>query len=230
MAVMDDRDLDKEARARQRKFVGFLALAGVGAAMAAVGFTVGLPLEGDAATGWGVMAGAGAALVMLGAVCAFLYRATATGWRAETEPLKRDRLQAQRAWQLWLFPLVTVCFLVQSTFAVQDILAGEGGFGDYLGAVLPVIYAWVVASITMGWDHHSRTQRKYMEDELTGVLRARAVSAAFLVMMGGATIAFGLGLWRPELGIAALPFVMAAGGATAGIRFAWLDREYGKDG
>jgi hypothetical protein len=169
-------------------------------------------------------------VLLMGAVCAWLMRPSATAWRTEAEPLKRDRLQAQRAWQLWLFPLVTVCFLVQSTFAVQDILAGEGGFGDYISAPLPVLYAWVVASITMGWDHQSRTQRKYMEDELTAVLRARAISAAFLVMMGGATVAFGLGLWRPELGVAALPFVLAAGGATAGIRFAWLDREFGKDG
>lgn len=230
MAAMDDRNVGREAKARRRKFSGGLAIAAVGAAMAGVGFTVGLPLEGDAATGWGVMAGAGVALVLIGAVVAALFRVSATGWRTETEPLKRDRLQAQRAWQLWLFPLVTVCFLVQSTFAVQDILAGEGDFGDYISAPLPVIYAWVVASITMGWDHLSRTQRKYMEDELTAVLRARAISTGFLVMMGGATIAFALGLWRPEYGVAALPFVLAAGGAAAGIRFAWLDREYGRDG
>ncbi|WP_271085099.1 hypothetical protein [Brevundimonas sp. NIBR11] len=227
---MDDRELQKEARARRRKFVGSLSLAGLGALMAGVGFAIGSARTGDEATGWGVLAGIGAGLVFAGALMAFFTRPGANGWRTETELLKRDRLQAQRANQLWLFPIVTLIFLIQSTLAVQDILAGEGSFGDYAGAALPVIYAWVVASITMGWDHQTRTNKRFLEDELTSVLRARAVGAAFIVLMLGATVAFGLGLWRTELGIAAMPFVLAIAGATAGIRFAWLDREYGKDG
>jgi hypothetical protein len=38
-----------------------------------------------------------------------------------------------------------------------------------------------------------------------------------------------VGLWRPEVGILTLPFVLAAGGASAGLRFAWLFREAGRD-
>ena len=34
-----------------------------------------------------------------------------------------------------------------------------------------------------------------------------------------------LGMWRPAVGVAALPYVLAAGGATAGLRFAWLDMD-----
>lgn len=230
MTVMDGGHRHNEARARRRKYIGWLAMTAVGAAMTGGGFVVGLRMEGDAATAWGVLAGAGLVMMVAGAICAWLMRPSAKGWLTETEPLKRDRLQAQRAWQLWLFPLATICFLIQSSFAVQDILAGQANFVDYISAPLPVLYAWVVSAITMGWDHQSRTQRKYLEDELTAVLRARAVSAAFMVMMGGTTIAFGLGLWRPEYGVAALPFVLAAGGAAAGIRFAWLDREFGRDG
>lgn len=230
MTAMDDRELQKEARARRRKFKGALATIVLGAVMAGIGFAIGAQRSGDAATGWGVLAGIGAGLVMGGVVLAILFRPGANGWRTEGEPTKRDRLQAQRVRQLWLFPLVTVAFLVQSTFAMQDILAGEGSFGDYLSVGLPVIYAWLVASITLGWDHQSRTQRKFLEDELTAVLRARSITAAFVVLMGGATIAFVLCLWRPEVGAAALPFVLAGAGATAGIRFAWLDREFGKDG
>jgi hypothetical protein len=47
--------------------------------------------------------------------------------------------------------------------------------------------------------------------------------------MAGTTIALGLGLWRLETGLIALPFALAAAGATAGLRFAWLDREAGRD-
>jgi hypothetical protein len=230
MTAMDDRELQKEARSRQRKFRGAVAAVLLGAVMAGLGFAIGAQRSGDAATGWGVLAGVGFGLALGGAVLAFVLRPTSQGWRTESEPTKRDRLQAQRARQLWLFPLVTIAFLVQSTLAMQDILAGEGSFGDYVSAPLPVIYAWLIASITLGWDHQSRTHRKFLEDELTGVLRARAIGAAFVALMIGVTIAFALGLWRPEIGIAALPFVLAGAGATAGIRFAWLDREFGKDG
>jgi len=230
MTAMDDRELQKEARARRGKFTGGLAGIVLGAILSSVGFAIGSARSGDEATGWGVLAGVGAGLALGGMIIAWVKRPGAKGWRTETEPSKRDRLQAQRARQLWILPLVTAAFLIQSTLAVQDILAGEAGFADYISAPLPVLYAWVVAMITMGWDHQSRTQRRFMEDELTGLLRARAIGAAFVVLMAGATVAFVLGLWRAELGVAAMPFVLSAAGATAGIRFAWLDREFGKDG
>ncbi|WP_428151821.1 hypothetical protein [Brevundimonas sp.] len=227
---MEDRELRKEARRRRTKFASALASIVLGAMMVGVGFVVGNARTGDDATGWGFLAGVGLGVALGGAILAWILRPGAHGWRVETEPLKRDRLQAQRVRQLWIFPIVTLIFLIQSTLAVQDILAGEGSFGDFASASLPVIYAWVVASITMGWDHQTRVNRRFLDDELTGVLRARAVSAAFVVLMLGSTIAFVLGLWRSELAIAAMPFVLSAAGATAGIRFAWLDREFGKDG
>lgn len=230
MTAMDDRDLQREARARRSKFRSALAAVVLGSGLAGVGFAIGAQRSGDAATGWGVLAGVGVGLALGGAILAWVLRPGANGWRTETEPLKRDRLQGQRARQLWLFPLATLAFLVQSTLAMQDILAGEGSFGDYVSAPLPVLYAWLVALITMGWDHQSRANKRFLEDELTTVLRARAIGAAFVVLMAGATLAFALGLWRPEIGVAAMPFVLAAAGATAGIRFAWLDREFGKDG
>lgn len=230
MTAMDDREMRKEARARRTKFASALVTIVLGAMMSGFGFAIGGARTGDEATGWGVLAGVGFGLALGGAILAWILRPGANGWRIETEPLKRDRLQAQRVRQLWIFPIVTLLFLVQSTLAVQDILEGEGSFGDLASASLPVIYAWLVAAITMGWDHQTRANKRFLEDELTAVLRARAIGAAFLVLMLGATLAFGLGLWRPELGIAAMPFVLSAAGATAGIRFAWLDREFGKDG
>ena len=230
MSVMDDGEMRREARARRQKFRTALVAVLIGGLMTGVGFAVGAQRSDSDATGWGVLAGVGVGLCLGGAILAWLLRPDATGRCAEATQSKRDRLQAQRARQLWLFPLVTIAFLVQSTLAMQDILAGQGSFGDYVNAPLPVLYAWLIALITLGWDHQSRTHRKLMEDELTGVLRARAIGAAFVVLMVGVTVAFGLGLWRPSVGIMAVPFALAAAGATAGIRFAWLDREFGKDG
>jgi len=227
---MDDAHIQTEMRRRRGKQRAALAAAAIGAAATATGFVVGLQKTGDEATGWGVLAGIGVGLLLAGAVTAWIFHPGAKGWQIDGEGTKRDRLQAQRVWQLWIFPALCLTFLAQATRAMHDILNGEGGFGDYLSVALPVIYAWLVASIAMGWDHLTRTNKRYMEDELTAVLRAKAISSAFIVLMAGATIAFGLGLWRTEAAVVALPFVLAAGGVTAGIRYAWLDREYGKDG
>ena len=132
--------------------------------------------------------------------------------------------------QLWVFPILAAFFLIQSTFASRDILERTAETSDYLQVLLPVLYAWLTAAIAMGWDGYSRKNRKFLEDELTHVLRARAIVWAFIVLMVGGTLALGIGLWRADMGIVALPYVLAAAGATAGIRFAWLDREAGRDG
>lgn len=226
----DERDGEHVERARRRLFTGALAAAALGAVATGLGFVFSQEQVDDVATGFGVLAGAGFAVTLAAIVMAWLHRPGTTARNPEAEPLKRDRLLAERARQLWIFPLVTLAFLGQSTFAVRDILDGEGGPGRYLIALLPVVYAWLVAAIAMGWGYQSRIHRHWLDDELTQALRARALGAAFIVTMAGTTLAFVLGLWRLEIGVAALPFVLAAGGATAGIRFAWLDREFGKDG
>lgn len=229
MTAMDDGELQRELKMRRRKFTAGLASMVLGGAMSGIGFLFGAERTGDEATGWGVLAGAGAGLLLAGMFIAWLSRPGAREL-CDGAGTKSDRLQNQRAWQLWLFPVVTLAFLAQSTLATRDILAGEGNFADYVGAALPVIYAWVVASIAMGWDYQTRKNRRFLEDELTVVMRARAIGAAFVVLMLGVTVAFMLGLWRLEIGVASLPFVLAGAGATAGIRFAWLDREYSRDG
>jgi len=138
-------------------------------------------------------------------------------------------LQAQRASQLWTLPVLALLMLVMALGPARDILAGTGGMRGYFWLGLPVLYAWVITMITMGWDGNARKNRKFLEDELTRVLRARALTPAFVVLMAGVTIALILGAVRPELGVLALPFVLAMAGATAGIRFAWLDREAGRE-
>ena len=47
-----------------------------------------------------------------------------------------------------------------------------------------------------------------------------------LVQLG----ALAVGLAQPRYAAVALLFAIVAAGATAGVRFAWLDREAGQDG
>jgi hypothetical protein len=230
MSVMEQQDRNGDERSRRRYFNVAMAAAGLGVVALGVGFVFGAGGEGDTATGFGVMAGAGTVALLGGGLVAWLNRPGATPWMTGAGQTRRDRLQAERAWQLSLFPLVGMIFLALAIGPARDLLNGEAAFRHYLSVMLPVLYAWVTAAIAMGWDGQSRKHRKYLEDELTVVLRARAITLAFVVLMIGSTVALALCLYRIEFGVLALLAALTAAGATAGVRFAWLDREAGRDG
>lgn len=217
-------------RTSRAKFVLLVALTAVGAAMCAGGFAFGMDKNGDAATTAGVVAGMGAAFMAAGGICAWFYRPNGPRWRIDpAEPGKRDRLQAQRARQLAIFPALSLLFLAQAFGALDHVLAGEHRWVDYVRLAVPVLYAWVTALMVMGWDGASLKNKRFLEDELTQSLRARAMTLAFFVLLAGTTLSLGLGLWRPVTGVLSLILVLAAAGAAAGLRFAWLFREAGRD-
>lgn len=227
---MDEQERAKTGRRRVWKFYSAIACAAMGVLALGAGFAFAQGREGDAATGAGVLAGMGFSFLVVGLAFAWKTRPGDTRWMTETPRARQERLQAQRTSQLFLFPLVALIFLVLSFGSVGKVVGGEGAIRDYLQILLPVLYGWLTAAIAMGWDGNSRQNRRFLEDELTIVIRARAMTAAFLVMMGGATVALGLLLARPEYGAMALLTALAGAGATAGVRFAWLDREAGQDG
>ena len=231
MSNTRDRSDDRPVRGRGWKFMAGFVITGLGLGLAVVGLNPGATSLGEIAreSDAGIVTGIGIGLFLVGLMIGWKLRPGGPAARGEDEPGKRERMQEQRSMLLWLFPIITLIFLYQSTRAIPLILAGDTGITNYVSVLLPVIYAWLAASVTMGWDGNSRMNRRYLEDELTQVLRARAIVWAFLVLMSGTTIALGLGLWRLETGLIALPFALAAAGATAGLRFAWLDREAGRD-
>ncbi|QTC90212.1 hypothetical protein [Brevundimonas goettingensis] len=217
-------------RTSRAKFVALVVLTGVGAAMLGGGIAWGLDKTGDAATAAGVIAGMGAAFMAAGGICAWVYRPNGPRWRVDpAEPGRRDRLQAQRARQLAIFPALSLLFLAQAFGALEHVVEGQHRWVDYVRLAVPVLYAWVTALMVMGWDGGSMKNRRFLEDELTQSLRARAMTLAFFVLMAGTTLSLGLGLWRAEIGVASLILALAAAGAVAGLRFAWLFREAGRD-
>lgn len=215
------------ARTRRSRFIG-AAVVFVGGGFAAVsGFLLAEGRSGDAATAAGVLGGLGVGLCLAAVILAWKSRT----WDASEPPQnRRERLHAQRARHLWLLPAVTLVLLAQAARTMYGLQDGQLRLIDHVWILLPVLYAWVVALTTMGRDHHSLQNRRFLEDELTLAFRARALGTAFLVLMIGTTVALCLGLWRWELGVMALPFALSAAGAAAGLRFAWLDREAGRDG
>jgi|GEM_PF-395237 len=205
--------------------VGAVALAG------GAGFAIRFGTEGDQATIAGVVAGMGFAMILMGVITAWLGRpgrpidAATSG-----EGAQRDKLQRARTRQLVIYPLVLLLFMAQAHMAMQRVLGGDHNLGAYVQILLPVLYGWLIPVLVMGWDWHAQKNRRLLEDELTQVMRARSMILAFVVLMSGVTVALGLGLWRANYGVMALPYVLALGGASAGLRFAWLDREAGRDG
>lgn len=221
-------DMKRAARCRWA-----IALVAVSASMVIGGVATALTVgtEGELATAAGAVTGAGAVMLAAGLFMTWCNRPG----QSPDAMLRRyrstgEQLQAARTRQLLIFPAVMLAFMMQAHIAMQQVLAGEGGWGQYIQISLPVLYGWVVASIVLGWDGTTRKHRRLLDDELTQSLRAKSTMLAFVVLMGGATVALGLGLWKPALGVAALPYVLAIGGASAGLRFAWLDREAGRDG
>lgn len=204
-----------------------------GLLICAAGFIGGQTRGELSSTLWGILAGIGFATAFIGAVKLWLdYQIDLEG----SDPggaQKRERLQAQRAYQLWMFPVITVLLLGIAIEPLLAFLSGGAaalGLNDVSRIAMPVLYAWIVPMIVMGWDGYSRKNRRFLDDELSQALRARAVTTGFVVLMIGATAAFGLGLIRPELGVAAMLFALTTCGAATGVRFAWLYREAGKDG
>lgn len=206
------------------------ALAVGGVALCVAGFVGGFSQQGEAVRGWGFLTGIGFAVLFAGVVRVWIDREIDVAAVAPGGARKRERLQAQRASQLWLFPVATVVLLGMALAPAGRMLEGRADLRDLWWLLLPVLYGWVITAITLGWDAHSRNNRRFLDDELTRALRARAIKAGFIVLMLGTTAALILGLIRAELSVVAMPFVLALGGAAAGIRFAWLDREVGKGG
>jgi hypothetical protein len=233
MSNSDDQAIQRVKLERKRCWWTAIALAVVGAAamVGGAGFAMVSGVEGDQATAAGVATGIGFALTLIGAIWAWSARpGQSIIVAASGEGARRDKLERARTQQLVMLPVVLLLFMAQAHQAMGRILGGDHNLGAYVQVLLPVLYGWLIPLIVMGWDAHTRKNRRFLEDELTQLMRARSMILAFVVLMTGLTVALGLGLWRAQYGVMALPYVLALGGASAGLRFAWLDREAGRDG
>lgn len=224
--MVEDRDEVQVAlQARARWFRGGLMLAGLGVVAVVAGFWLAQGRTGDAATGPGVLAGMGFAVLIAGLILAGWHHPRYARRIAERAQTKRDRLQAERSRLLWTFPVVGLALLWLSHDALGDILTEGPGLMSALRLGLPVLYAWLVVLVVLGWDKQSLTNRRFLDDELTQVFRARALKAAFVVLMAGTTLSVGLTVWRADIGIMSMIVALSMAAATAGFRYAWLDRE-----
>lgn len=223
--MRDQGEAKRALNDRARRYGWGLVLTAVGVVVCVAGFVVGDGRTGDAATAAGVLAGIGFAIMVVGLILAAWHhpsRSQQIGERAQT---KRDRLQAERSRMLWTFPLIGMALLGLAFEAARDIQIEGPSLIAVLRLGVPVLYAWLVVLMVLGWDNYSVTNKRFLDDELTRVFRAQALKAGFVALMAGITLTLGLMIWRPEAGLMAIIVALMAGAATAGFRFAWLDRE-----
>lgn len=232
------REQRREGRFKTSWFiVGIgLAIAGVGLIVGADGIDTGGLSDWAARTAGGMenlsagMLALGVAILILGMLMALFNRPGEASRRpAEQVPGQAEKAQRDRAYLLAIIPLTMLFFASRAVPGVGRMVDGTADSIDkmYLGVAL--LYAWLGPLIVMGWDGGSRRNRKYLEDELSRHIRARSITFAFFVLLTGTSGALALAIWNPVWAVQALPLVLAGAGAAASLRFAWLDRQAGRD-
>lgn len=172
-------------------------------------------------TGAGVVTGASAMVAL------FTYAGFKAWTRLHEGAVGRaDREQATRAWTLLAMTFAGLVLSLASASAAHSMVTGTAERLEWLIALNAVLYSVLVPIMVMNWDAQARKLKKWLEDELVRTLQARALTAAFFVLMAGASGAYIVGLWRPEWAVIAMPIVLWSAAATASLRFVMLSRSY----
>jgi hypothetical protein len=137
----------------------------------------------------------------------------------------RDMIQKQRAVSMALMPITSLYLVYRGTLGAWNIANGQGDQADWsmtaLSPMIPLVLLLMVAGLDNPGD---KKMKRLLEDELTLSFRRDALNVALGVAMIGLLVVFGLGLWRPEAAVAALPGLMFVTASASALRYWQLDR------
>lgn len=140
------------------------------------------------------------------------------------------RQRARLASQLFLF-IPAIGLLGWSLNAAWRLATGSGEWFHWAAAaiavVIPLMGGLTVAGIGTGETSRGRSR---MDDELTDIIRKRALATGYVALLAAATCIYLIGLWRPALAITLTPVALLVGSAAAALRFALLERKAERDG
>ena len=139
---MDDQEVARTRRERDGRFLGSLVTVVLGLLFLGTGIVLMQTRSGEDQTVDAIAIGIGIGIgfIVKGVVTAWGSRPGDRRWMSEAPQRKRDRLQARRTRQLFLFPFAALLMLVVAFGGADDILAGEGETIDYVWGLLPVLY------------------------------------------------------------------------------------------
>lgn len=137
----------------------------------------------------------------------------------------RDSVQKQRAVSMALMPLTSLFLVYRGTLGAWNIASGQGEGLDWMMVGLSPMISIVLLMMVAGLDNRGdKKMKRLLEDELTLSFRRDALNAALAAAMVGLLVVFGLGLWRAEAAVAALPGLIFVTASAAGLRYWQLDR------
>ena len=225
---MDD-ELQR-AKVNERRRVRRLRMVAALGGMGATAGVLGLVLAGNG-EGWASAAGVVLALAGLGAAVAsfpLAGRYLPDGDTIRVENARggyRDMVQKKRAVSMALMPLTSLFLVYRGTLGAWNIASGQGERLDWMMVGLSPMISIVLLMMVAGLDNRGdKKMKRLLEDELTLSFRRDALNAALAAAMVGLLVVFGLGLWRAEAAVAALPGLMFVTASAAGLRYWQLDR------
>jgi hypothetical protein len=179
---------------------------------------------------WAVaVAASGGVAMLVGAILAWISKPGEDRRRLDAIMTYRDRVQRNRTTQLFTMSLMVLVEGIMIVGFSDDLLAGR--VNEAVAPLLIVVtFSWLIVMTVMEWDGGSRKMKKFLDDELSRHIRARATGLAFIVLMGGATLALAASVWAPNWTPLVLAFSLLASAGAAALRFALLDREASGDG
>ncbi|MBB3873439.1 hypothetical protein [Brevundimonas mediterranea] len=225
-----DEDEKQAALARERRRRRRHGFALVLFTLGMIGIASLAASEGSADAQWAMaVAAAGGVAMLVGAILAWFSKPGEDRRRLDAIMTYRDRVQRNRTIQLFTMSLVVLIEGIMIIGFSDHLLAGRVS-----EAIVPLLMAatvsWTIIMTVMAWDGGSRKMKKFLDDELSRHIRARATGLAFIVLMAGATLALAASVWAPNWTPLVLAFSLLTSAGAAALRFALLDREASGDG
>jgi len=182
---------------------------------------VGSISDGGASVGFAIAA----ALGLLGAAAALLWRRGRAARRLEGLIGRRDRLQRVRNDRIYAGSITGWGLVAVGLSPLWRIVQGQADGDDFGIAAATALSPLFVMMSVAGWEGVVQLNRRWLEDEVTRDIRRRALSLGFIVLMTAMTALFVIALWERDWVVMGFPATLMLAASVAGLRFVWLDQQ-----
>ena len=137
-----------------------------------------------------------------------------------------DEAQRGRVYAMLYTCIFAFILLPIGISAAGDMVSGDSNPIRVLNAMMALFIPLVQILMLTGRDGGiTKKMRKYLDDEHTRALRARACGTGLAVAMGAASVVYLIGLWRPEVAVVLMLPVIFAGSFAAVVHYGLLERK-----